>query len=307
MIKMALSDKDLKKLEKAGYRFVGNRKHAAAKVCHWTKKSLLDQGVCYKQKFYGIESHRCLQMSPSIPFCHQKCLFCWRDVSITKTKWVGNFDDPCVIIDGCIDAQRNLLCGFFGNDKVNMEKLKDAQNPRHAAISLAGEPMLYPMIDELIWEFHKRNFTTFLVTNGMIPSRLKNLTEEPSQLYVSLDAPNKNIYQELCRPQINHGWDKLNETLSLLSSFNCRTVIRITCVNGYNMQKPHEYADIINKSNPNFVEIKAYMYVGDSRKRLKLENMPSYEEICNFANSIAEKCDLNVVDKSCESRVVLLA
>ena len=91
---MTLTEIQIKALEKKGYRFAGNLKHAAAKVCHWTKKSLLDEGVCYKEKFYGIESHRCLQMSPSIPFCHQKCSFCWRDISITKTEWDEDFDEP---------------------------------------------------------------------------------------------------------------------------------------------------------------------------------------------------------------------
>ncbi|MBM4240462.1 MAG: 4-demethylwyosine synthase TYW1 [Euryarchaeota archaeon] len=303
---MVISNKDSEKLEKAGYRFVGDRRHAAAKVCHWTKKSLLDQGVCYKQKFYGIESHRCLQMSPSIPYCHQKCLFCWRDVSFTKTKFMEDFDEPSNIIDGCVDAQRNLLCGFFGNENANQEKLQEAQDPIHAAISLAGEPMLYPMLDELVQEFHRKHFTTFLVTNGMTPARLENLAEEPTQLYISLDAPNKEIHQQLCRPQVDNVWMNLNKSLDLLSAFNCRTVIRMTCVKGYNMQNPTEYADLIKKSSPDFVEVKAYMYVGDSRRRLKLDNMPSFQEIYDFASSIAENCGLEIVNESYESRVVLL-
>ncbi|MGZ7107363.1 MAG: 4-demethylwyosine synthase TYW1, partial [Methanobacterium sp.] len=48
---MSLTEENLHKLEKTGYRFVGNNRHAAAKVCHWTKKSILDEGECYKQKF----------------------------------------------------------------------------------------------------------------------------------------------------------------------------------------------------------------------------------------------------------------
>ncbi len=303
---MSLSNEDLKKLEKMGYRFVGPNKHSAAKVCHWTKKSILDEGVCYKQKFYGIESHRCLQVSPSIPFCHQKCLFCWRDISVTETEWKGNFDEPGEIIDGSIEAQRNLLCGFFGNEKANKKKLDESQDPKHAAISLAGEPMLYPKIDDLIEEFHRRDFTTFLVTNGMTPEKLGSLKEEPTQLYISLDAPNKGIFNRLCSPQIEKGWDNLNKSLDLLSSFNCRKVLRMTCVKGYNMQNVDEYAEIIKRSSPDFVEIKAYMFVGYSRKRLEWENMPSNQEIYDFADSVAEKCGLEIKDKAYESRVVLL-
>lgn len=304
---MSLSNENLQKLQKMGYRFVGNKGHAATKICHWTKKSILDEGECYKQKFYGIKSHRCLQMSPSIPFCHQKCLFCWRDLSVTKTEWKGEYDEPGEIIDGCITAQKNLLCGFFGNEKANKKKLEELQKPNNAAISLAGEPMLYPKIDDLIEEFHKRNFTTFLVSNGMTPDKLKNLENEPTQLYISLDAPDKETFLKLCNPQIENGWNNLNNSLELLSSFNSRKVIRMTCVKDFNMHSIKKYAELIKKSNPDFVEIKAYMFVGYSRKRLQWENMPSNKEIYEFAQLIAEACDMEVKDKSYESRVVLLS
>ena len=304
---ISLNDIDLQRLEKKGYRFVGQNKHAAAKICHWTKKSILNEGVCYKEKFYGIESHRCLQMSPSISFCQQKCLFCWRDISITQTEWNVDFDEAADIIDGCIEAQRNLLCGFFGNSQSNLEKLKECKDPNNAAISLAGEPMLYPLINDLLTEFKKQSFTTFLVSNGMTPSRLENLNTEPTQLYLSLDAPSEKIYQELCQPQLKKGWEQLNKSLDLLTSFNCRTVIRMTCVKDYNMTLPEEYAKMINRSNPDFVEVKAYMYVGSSRKRLKLDNMPHFSEIQDFANSVAELCNMDIINGSQESRVVLLA
>ncbi len=304
---MPLSDQAIETLEKKGYRFVGSKQHSAAKVCHWTKKSLLDDGVCYKEKFYGIKSHRCLQMSPSIPFCHHKCLFCWRDVSITRTTWDGEFDDPGEIIDGCIEAQRKLLVGYFGNPNANQKKLKEAQNPNNAAISLAGEPLIYPAIDELLEEYDKRNFTTFLVSNGLSPEKLENMNREPTQLYLSLDAPNRDVYKTICNPQVNGGWEKLNQSLKLLSNFKCRSVIRITCVDDYNMKNPEEYAKIIQASNPDFVEIKAYMFVGSSRERLKLDNMPKNDDVWKFAQSIAFLCGRNVIDQSPESRVFLLA
>jgi len=304
---MQISDNDLNELEKKGYRFLGSRRHAAAKICHWTKKSLMDRGICYKEKFYGIKSHRCLQMSPSIPFCHHKCLFCWRDVSITSTEWDDSFDEPGKIIDDCIKAQRSLLVGYFGNERANRQKLLEAQNPTNAAISLAGEPLLYPSIQELLEEFKKRQFTTFLVTNGLEPVKLKKFSLEPTQLYISLDAPNQNIYQQLCNPQVERGWSKLNQSLDLLASFKCRTVIRMTCVQGYNMIKEQEYANIINKSNPDFIEIKAYMYIGNSRQRLELNNMPKYEDVHRFAEKVAYLSQREIVNESQESRVLLLA
>lgn len=303
---MSLNKKQVEKLESSGYRFVGSHNHAAAKICHWTKQSILNKGVCYKEKFYGIESHRCLQMAPAVPNCQQKCEFCWRDLSYTQTQWEGEYDDPKTIIDEAVKAQNNLLCGFFGNDKANKEKLEESKTPTNAAISLAGEPMLYPEIDELIAEFNRRNFTTFVVSNGQCVDKLKNLENEPYQLYLSLDAPTKKIYDDVCQPQISEGWDNLNQSLDTLASFNSRTCIRTTCVKGRNMTNPEKYAELIKKASPDFVEIKAYMCVGSSRHRLTPDNMPTFEEVKSFAQKIGENCGKKIVNESEVSRVVLL-
>lgn len=303
---MSLNKKQVEKLESSGYRFVGSHNHAAAKICHWTKQSILDKGVCYKEKFYGIESHRCLQMAPAVPNCQQKCEFCWRDLSYTQIQWEGEYDDPKTIIDEAVKAQNNLLCGFFGNDKANKEKLEESKTPTNAAISLAGEPMLYPEIDELIAEFNRRNFTTFVVSNGQCVDKLKNLENEPYQLYLSLDAPTKKIYNDVCQPQISEGWDNLNQSLDTLASFNSRTCIRTTCVKGRNMTNPEKYAELIKKASPDFVEIKAYMCVGSSRHRLTPDNMPTFDEVKSFAQKIGENCGKKIVNESEVSRVVLL-
>ena len=303
---MSLNKKQVEKLESSGYRFVGSHNHAAAKICHWTKQSILDKGVCYKEKFYGIESHRCLQMAPAVPNCQQKCEFCWRDLSYTQTQWEGEYDAPKTIIDEAVKAQNNLLCGFFGNDKANKEKLEESKTPTNAAISLAGEPMLYPEIDELIAEFNRRNFTTFVVSNGQCVDKLKNLENEPYQLYLSLDAPTKKIYNNVCQPQISEGWDNLNQSLDTLASFNSRTCIRTTCVKGRNMTNPEKYAELIKKASPDFVEIKAYMCVGSSRHRLTPDNMPTFDEVKSFAQKIGENCGKKIVNESEVSRVVLL-
>ena len=64
-----------KSMVRQHYKIIGN--HSAVKICTWLKKSMRDEGFCYKQKFYGIQSHRCLQMTPWI-LCPNRCLFCWR-------------------------------------------------------------------------------------------------------------------------------------------------------------------------------------------------------------------------------------
>ena len=133
---MAFTKEEQEKLEYSGYRFVGEHGHAAAKICHWTRKSMVNEGVCYKEQFYGVQSHRCLQMSPAVPFCNQKCSFCWRDLSQTRIEWEGEYDDPKTIIEGAIKAQNNLLCGFGGNKKADKKKLEESKKPTNAAKNL---------------------------------------------------------------------------------------------------------------------------------------------------------------------------
>ncbi len=293
-----------KRFFRAGYRIVGN--HSAVEVCHWTKESLRRGRVCYKEKFYGIKSHRCLEMTPALIWCTHKCKFCWRPLEFTILG-EPKPDDPKEIVEGCIEARRLLLTGFKGFEKVDKKKWEEAIKPTHAAISLAGEPTLYPRISELIKEFHKRKMTTFLVTNGTRPDRLSSLEEEPTQLYISLCAPDEKTYLEIHNPLIPDGWKKLNESLELMKSFSCRKVIRLTLVKGLNLKEPEKYAKLILKAEPDFVEPKAYMWVGESQKRLKKEAMPSMEDIRNFAEELSFHTGYKIKDEDLASRVVLLS
>ena len=88
--------------EKQGYAVVGD--HTAVKTCHWLRESIINKRVCYKQSFFGIDSHRCLQMSPSANLCNQRCLYCWRyqGSDDSEMKW----DDPRFIVLVKIDKPR---------------------------------------------------------------------------------------------------------------------------------------------------------------------------------------------------------
>jgi len=306
---MTISAQELAELERAGYRFVGEYRHSAVKVCHWTRKSLLGKGSCYKQQFYerdiGIQSHRCLQLTPSLPFCDHRCVYCWRNIDVTNPSWVGGVDEPGEILNGAVSAQRRLLSGFKGNPNVERRKFEEALNPKHCAISLAGEPTLYPKIGEFIRECGRRGMTSFLVTNGMHPEVLKRIAE-PTQLYISVVAPDPKTYQKVCQPAISDGWEKLNESLELMSSLKCRRVIRLTLVEGLNLKDASGYAKLIEKAQPDFVEAKAYMHVGFARARLSIENMPSHKEVKNFALELETEIGYKIVDESKPSRVVLL-
>ncbi len=301
------------KLEKQGYHLLGKR--GAYKACQWQKKALLHGDVCYKQRFYGIESHRCLQMAPVVDKCTQSCDFCWRvtpsDVSVSWNQIAVSREDV-VPVDELMDAvlMANLRSlGGYNPDagaKVPREKYLEAREPKHVAVSLAGEPTLHPQISELIDEIHSRNMTSFLVTNGTRPDVLEKMTA-PTQLYVTLAAPDETTYKKLCRPGIKDGWQKIVESQEVLQSLNTRTVNRLTMVSGLNMMNPRSYSDLILKGQPDFVEVKGYMFLGSSRGRLSNENAPSHRDIRAFSQKLADLTGYHLLDEQIESRVVLLS
>src|SRR5207248_94365 len=115
------------------------------------------------------------------------------------------------------------------------ERFLEAWHPTNVAISLTGEPTLYRRLGEMIDEFQRRRMSTFLVTNGTTPAALPRLHAEarlPTQLYVTVAAPNETIYRTLVVPNSGHDWLKLKETLALLPTLPTRTALRHTLVSG---------------------------------------------------------------------------
>ncbi len=298
-------------MKKQGYGLVGA--HSAVKVCEWAKKSLRSEGVCYKEKFYkdihGIESHRCLQMTPAAYFCPNRCIYCWRATDKTVANSMDDIeeDEPKEIVEKAIIAQRKLISGFNGFKGVDKEKWKEAQNPNNAAISLTGEPTAYSKLSGLIDEFKKRNMSVFLVTNGQFPEKLEALSSEPSQLYLSIDAPTKELYKKLDIPQLPDFWERFNRSIDIMPTFSCKKAVRLTIVRGWNDSHEKEYAELIKRAQPDFVEVKAYMHVGFSVYRLPIEAMPRHSEIQEFAKKLNQHLGYVLKDEDERSRVVLLS
>ncbi|MFA5797432.1 MAG: 4-demethylwyosine synthase TYW1 [Candidatus Woesearchaeota archaeon] len=299
-----------KLLKKQQYYPFGN--NSAVKICSWTKKSIQDQGVCYKEKFYGIRSHRCCQMTPDVQYCQNACIFCWRNLEGSeKNQKNMHVDDPVFVIEESIKGHNHLLNGYPGNSKTNMKKYHESEEPMHFAISLSGEPTMYPKLAELVLELHKKKKSTFIVTNGLLPDQLRLLEKKkalPTQLYVSLDAPNKELFFKIDRCSFKDGWERLLESFDVLKSLKkqTRTAVRITLIKNMNMIHPGQYAVLLERSDATYVEIKAYMHVGSSRERLLIEQMPYHEEVKAFAEEICKHCSYKFIDEQVSSRVVLL-
>ncbi|MHA1490856.1 MAG: radical SAM protein [Promethearchaeota archaeon] len=400
----------VEKYTKTIYRIVGKNKHSAIKPCHWLEQRLMtgrDNRNCYKEIF-GIKSHRCLQNTPSLPFCNHQCVFCWRDIEIgsLSSEFIVEPDEPKFLVNELIRHHRDIITnhlplrryldnyeamidilhymllhegnhdidalsggiqisknkieralnllknqGFISpsDDELKYFKLDDdiirsidtreevellinrelttpdeimlahseALRPNHAAISLDGEPMLYPLMSDFVKEFKDRNMTTFIVTNGTLPERIKNLSVYPSQLYITLPAPNEQLYKKICRPMIKNGWTKIMDTINLIESLSSRTLVRLTAVKDLNINENllNEYFKIIEKANPNFFEIKGFTLQAKAlliNERLKSNKplqdyFPEYDFLEKIALKFEEISNFPLIYKNKASRDFLFA
>ncbi|HEY9702892.1 MAG TPA: hypothetical protein V6C58_10620, partial [Allocoleopsis sp.] len=169
-------------LVKQQYRIVGE--HSAVKVCGWTKNMIKGQGGCYKLKFYGIMSNQCMQMTTSIS-CANRCVFCWRGYKAPVSKnWKWGVDDPNMIFEESVNSHHKLLKGFGGQPE-NKAMYNMSKTVKHVALSLTGEPITYPRMNELLDRFNREGVSTFLVTNSQYPDQIRDL-HRVTQLYLSV-------------------------------------------------------------------------------------------------------------------------
>jgi tRNA wybutosine-synthesizing protein 1 len=250
---------------------------------------------------------------------------CWRAIELTLGDKLPkkNLDSPSEIIDCCIKAQRKLLSGFNIDkyskkkqlSKADRKKYAESQEPMQFAISLSGEPTGYEYVGGLISELRKRGKTSFLVTNGLYPEKLKELLKKnqlPTQLYISVNSHDEKLYNKFHRSSIKDAWKRLNETLELLLKLRgkTRTIFRMNLIKDLNMfpEQAKEYAQLIKKSQPLFVEVKGFMSVGFARKRLGYDRMPTNEEMEEFIEILLKELgkDWKLLDKHEYSRAYVL-
>ena len=129
------------------------------------------------------------------------------------------------------------------------ERLAEGKEPKHCALSLVGEPIMYPEINTLVRLLHQKDISTFLVTNAQFPEAIRHeLTEEYSavvtatilslslsffsfffcfvyrklvpvtQLYVSVDASTKDSLKKIDRPLFRDFWPRFLSSLKELNN-----------------------------------------------------------------------------------------
>lgn len=144
---------------------------------------------------------------------------------------------------------------------------------------------------------HSSRISSFLVCNAQHPDQLAAL-KHVTQLYVSIDASNRESLKRIDRPLHRDFWERFQRCLDILREkrFTQRTVFRLTLVKGFNMaDEIVGYADLVEKGLPCFVEIKGVTYCGTStggKAGLTMENVPFYEEIKEFVEGLDKELKL---------------
>ena len=64
-----------------------------------------------------------------------------------------------------------VICA--GVPGVKPERMAEGMQAKHCALSLVGEPIMYPEINALAGLLHDRGISTFLVTNAQFPDAIR--------------------------------------------------------------------------------------------------------------------------------------
>ncbi len=300
-------------LKKAKY---GVADHSTVELCHWTKKSFKHEGSCYKHKFYGISTHRCMEFSPAGMHCENRCVYCWRPMEFYDSLKMEpeKVSEPKEILTKLMEERKKLIMGYYGDSRNDKQRLDESLLPSHYAISLSGEPTMYPKLPELIKYLKSLEATKsiFLVTNGQEPDMIQRLQDEdalPTQLYLSTNAADYDSFLRINRPKYDDSWQRWNKTLEMLKHLDTRTVLRITLIRDYNDQKEMipAFASMLKQASPHFIEIKSYMHIGRSTNRLEHSNMLEMDEVRKFSEEVAKHSQIfSIMDESLVSRIVIL-
>uniref|UniRef100_A0A3P8V9H8 S-adenosyl-L-methionine-dependent tRNA 4-demethylwyosine synthase TYW1 n=1 Tax=Cynoglossus semilaevis TaxID=244447 RepID=A0A3P8V9H8_CYNSE len=269
-----------------GYKLIGS--HSGVKLCRWTKSMLRGRGGCYKHTFYGIESHRCMETTPSLA-CANKCVFCWRHhTNPVGTEWRWKMDPAEEILQDAMEKHQNMIRQFRGVPGVKPERYEEGLVVKHCALSLVGEPIMYPEINTFLRLLHSHNISSFLVTNAQFPEEIRSLVPV-TQLYVSVDASTKDSLKKIDRPLFKDFWPRFLDSLKALGEKRQRTVYRLTLVKAWNVEELQAYSELIALGQPDFIEVKGVTYCGESSaSSLTMANVPWHQEVVSFVQQLAD-------------------
>jgi tRNA wybutosine-synthesizing protein 1 len=197
-----------------------------------------------------------------------------------------------MIVEEAVNTHVNMIKETKGIPGIQVDRWEEAHQVRHCALSLVGEPIMYPRINELLRELHERKISTFLVTNGQHPQAINDLVPI-TQLYVSVDASTPESLEEIDRPLFRDAWDRLKTSLSCLKDKGQRTVARLTVVKGWNSDEIGGYARLIALGHCSLVEVKGVTFCGKSdASNLNMTNTPWHHEVVEFTKKLLDELNL---------------
>uniref|UniRef100_A0A667I8Z0 S-adenosyl-L-methionine-dependent tRNA 4-demethylwyosine synthase TYW1 n=1 Tax=Lynx canadensis TaxID=61383 RepID=A0A667I8Z0_LYNCA len=232
------------------------------------------------------ESHRCMETTPSLA-CANKCVFCWRHhTNPVGTEWRWKMDQPEMILKEAIENHQSMIKQFKGVPGVREDRFEEGMMVKHCALSLVGEPIMYPEINRFLKLLHECKISSFLVTNAQFPVEIRNL-KPVTQLYVSVDASTKDSLKKIDRPLFKDFWQRFLNSLKALAAKQQRTVYRLTLVKAWNVDELQAYAELVSLGNPDFIEVKGVTYCGESSaSSLTMANVPWHEEVVHFVREL---------------------
>ena len=130
-----------------------------------------------------------------------------------------------------------MIKGARGIPGVKADRWSAAvAGPRHCALSLVGEPIMYPQINTMLKLLDGKGISTFLVTNAQFPECIEKLGP-CTQLYVSIDAATRDALKAVDRPLFPDFWERFLASIDALRAKDLmqRTVFRMTLVKAWNM------------------------------------------------------------------------
>ncbi|KKF93534.1 Chitin synthase 8 [Ceratocystis platani] len=206
--------------------------------------------------------------------------------------WV--VDPPELIFEGVKKNHYQKIKVLKGMAGVRAERYAEALRIRHCALSLVGEPIFYPHINEFLAMLHREHISSFLVCNAQHPDQLAAL-KAVTQLYVSIDASDRESLRRIDRPLHRDFWERFQRCLDILRAKRNkhRTVFRLTLVKGFNIDDEVDgYAELVSRALPCFIEIKGVTYCGmatSANAGLRMQNVPFYWEVCDFVRALDAK------------------
>jgi len=172
---------------------------------------------------------------------------------------------------------------------VQPDKLLEGMQAKHCALSLVGEPIMYPEINKFVRLLHSKGISSFLVTNAQFPDAIRDM-EPCTQLYVSIDASTKESLKKIDRPLFKDFWERFLDSLRELKKKGQRTVYRLTLVKGWNAEEMDNYASLVELGQPDLIEVKGVTFCGSSKaSTLTMENVPWHEEVVKFVSSLVSR------------------